>query len=149
MTRLLPGPAGLDSPTLDLELTTDDWRAWLDIGTARTTGRPAPVDALIHALSVDGEPAWRFWWDRQHTTGLLTHRADVLAHPAGETLLTACGYSTPWRGYGVGVAPVGDVPIRDARRTYCLHCTATVPDQQPAPGDLPPTNPGDLVIPRR
>lgn len=149
MTRLLPGPAGLDSPQVEDGVDAATWNAWLDINADRHNGHQTPIHVLQHALRLSRAPSWSFWWDRQQSVGILTHRAAVVPHPAGETLVSACGYSTPWLGYGVGVAPVGDVPVRDSRRTYCLHCAATVPDQHPGPGDVAPTNPGDLVIPRR
>jgi hypothetical protein len=145
MTRLLPGPYGVDSPELtDDPPPIDTWVAWLHINDARATGRPALSHALMHALQLEAEPAWRCWWDRPHTAGVLTHRADVVAHPGGHTLLSCCGYSVPWAGNSAGVWLIGDRPIRDSRRTYCLHCTAGT-GQQPHPEDRPPTDPGGLV----
>lgn len=142
MTRLLPGAHVNDSPAVDDTITADRWAAWLRVEADRLTSVPTPGHVLRYALGITAAPPWRFWWDRAHPGGLLTHRADVVpVHGGGETLLSACGYSQPWPGYGVGVAPVGNVPVRDARRTYCLHCTSTVPGLWPAPEDRRPVTP--------
>lgn len=122
MTPILAGPAGRDSPHVEHQPSAQDWNDWLDIGAARAEDRPAPMEVLLRVLG--GMPAWSHWWDRPHRGGdPLTHRAAIV----DKTLVSACGYSQPYLSVLYGVAPVGDIAVRDSRRTYCARCQAVAP----------------------
>lgn len=126
LVRMLPGPAGSDSPTVAAGLPAAFWGAWLRIGEDRARSRTTPREVLAVALDADLDASsWPRWWDRAHPEGTLTHRAAVLHAPGGAgTLLSRCGHSQPWLGPGIGLWGIGDPEERDDTRTYCARCVS-------------------------